>query len=142
MRRRRRSLRLWSFVFSIVSFSFVCIHHKTFKDIDMISLLGPSTRPNWWCILEPSSSGIVISFLSQFFHLGVVPSGHCQRLASVTNGLMGTFAIATNKSVVLDANCGETNFANRPTVGANTISWQPCQLSQFFLCWSKRHYFL
>lgn len=135
----RCSWSLWPFIFSIISFSFIGINHKTLKHIDLVSLFGSSARPNRWCILQPSSSGIVISFLSQLFHLSVVPSGHCHRLASVTDGLMGTFAITTYKSVVLDANCGETNLAGSPTVRANTICWQPCQLSQFLLCWSERH---
>lgn len=120
---------------SVIFSSFVDIHYKSLEHINVISLLGSSVRSNWWGILEPRSSSIVVALKFEFGNLSVRPAGHRQRFASMTDGLMRRLTFIANKREKLDANCRKAKLFARSTIGTNAVAGKLRESLHTLLCY-------
>ena len=113
------------------------------EDIDRehattLTFFWPSVRANRRGTAKPDPSTVIVTRGLNLEYLRHAPAAHRQRLASVTYGLMGRFAVVADEGVVLYTHCREAVLGFCSAVGTDAVRVCPRELL-YCLLGRQRH---
>lgn len=104
------------------------LHDKSLVDVNVHSMAGSSSTSFRWCIFKPSTPRMKVSSLGQGIHFLIGPTGHCERLASMADGLVAGLALIADKGVKFNAHRGKAKLFLVATIGAFGVCFELCKL--------------